>query len=85
MPQSRRSSKPRTLRTESGENFDSAGFQDLDEAEAAMSVETVTDECPSCYRGRIINSRCNRCGVAVPTAGTLRDYAWRSDREDNET
>lgn len=85
MPQSPRSSKRRTLRTESGEELDGVGFQDLEEAEAAMANDTVTDECPSCYRGRIVNSQCNRCGVAVPTAGTLRDYAWRSDHEDNQT
>ncbi len=49
-----------------------------------MSVETAEQECPSCFRGHVVNNRCNRCGIMIPSSGTLKDYAWGERRSDND-
>lgn len=83
MARSRNSSSKRTLRTEDGEEITAHGLQLADEylagtreLEMAASINPDADECPSCGRGRIVNCRCNRCGVAIPSSGTLKTYAF---------
>jgi hypothetical protein len=77
MPRLSRSSKPRITPTE-----EEAIGLDLTILEEAMAVEVLDDECPSCLRGRIVDNRCNRCGVMIPSSGTLKDYAWSSRRSE---
>lgn len=71
------------------EGIDTPGMQLADEylvgkrtLEIAPAVAPVEDECPSCVRGRIVNSRCNRCGVVIPSSGTLKNYAWRNEHDE---
>lgn len=74
MARSQRSSTKRINPAE-----DEAIGLDLTVLEEAMALEVLADECPACFRGHVVNGRCNRCGVVLPSSGTLKDYAWRNE------
>jgi hypothetical protein len=81
MARSRTSSKPRTSATDAplADEYLLGG-----EEPTALSIDPDADECPSCFRGRIINNRCGRCGVVIPSSGVEKNYAWGPRRNDND-
>ena len=82
MARSRRSSKPHTEVTDTklADQY-LAGENVLAMSETVVEVD---DQCPGCYRGRIVDCHCNRCGLVIPSSGTLKEYAWGSRRSDDD-
>lgn len=70
MARSRNSSSKRTADTDLADEYLLGG---------PIVPEPEPVECPACTRGRVEDNRCNRCGVMIPSSGTLKNHAWREE------